>query len=131
MRDLSLNAGGSLSFAAVLISQSLVIAPMLIRGFARDQRVMDHFQHQPPFMRAAVGIAIAAGWTRPTLPCQNLIQWPAEQRLLIGDAAHKFFRVLHVGAHFGVASIVGRGEAGSLIDLIARFRRAKFNLIME
>src|SRR5208283_4839965 len=97
MPDLSANPGGNFSFAAALMSQSLVMMKaesfQIRRGlsirqfllFLLDECVVNHFQHQTPLVLAPRQIAKAAGRTKFAFPIQNVIQRPAQEWLLGGD----------------------------------------------
>src|ERR1022692_995358 len=143
MPDFSLKVGGSFSFAAALMSQSLIIMNCrfiprirclgIVGRFllALNQSVVDHFKYQSPFMRPTVCIAITTGWTVRALPGQHIIQRPALERLFGRDAPHERSSVVQVFALTGVAGIADRRNATRFEDSITLIRRSQSNVVIK
>src|SRR5208283_2144205 len=129
MPDLSAKPGGSFSFAAALMSQSLIMVNvesfqshvrLSMRQFLLllDEGVMDYFQHQSPLVQALVPVAVTAGWTGGPFPGQHLVQRPAQQRFLGGNVFHEPFRIIEIFAHGLVTRVAGNGRATGLDDTV-------------
>src|SRR4029077_16451519 len=143
MPDLSMEAGGSFSLAAALMSQSFVMVksdllqsrrPLSVGArlfFVLDQGKVDHFERQAPFVNSAARVAITAGRTVWSLPVQDLVQRPAEQGFLAGDSAHEQVRVVQILAHRLIAGVAGGGNTPRVQDAVAVFARRQANLVIE
>ena len=81
-----------------------------------NQGVVNGFEGESPFVRAAGGVAVAAALAGLALPCEDIVEGLSQQGRRFGDRGPGGFGVAQPGALLGVAVVAGGGLAVGLED---------------